>query len=259
MLRGCIARNLPLEAGAAPYNLVGINILGLGTLVDSLHAVREVVFTHGELSLAALATAMAADFPDDALRERLRRLPGRYGTDDAATNALAREVSTRIARMVLDSRLDNGVRPYPGFFAFSADIYARGAATPDGRRRDDLISYGVGPAAIDSTPTAILAAAAHAAHALAACGNPLALTLARSDIAGPDGWRVIQHLVEAYFALGGSHLHVNVLTVDELRQAQANPAAHPGLTVRVSGYSARFVEVERTWQDALIARAARGL
>jgi formate C-acetyltransferase len=259
LMGDCLARALPLEAGGARINLVGINILGLGTLVDSLHAVRTAVFREGLVSLAALADAMQADFPDETLYARLRETPERYGTDEPATNALVRDVSTTLARMVLASRLDDGARPYPAFFAFSADIYAVDAASPDGRRAGECISYGVGASqATVTTPTALLASAAHAAHELAACGAPLALTLQRDDVAGPDGWRTVQALVAGYFARGGMHLHVNLASADDLRRAQSDPRRAPDLTVRVSGYSARFVTVDRRWQDALIERAERG-
>ena len=172
---GCLERLLPLEAGGANFSLVGIDIEGLGTLVDSLYAIRTVVFEQQQLTLAELRDALAANFPDEDLRCRLRHLPGRYGTDAPATNDLVAQVSERIARMVLASRLENGVRPYPAFFRFGGDINDLRVASPDGRRREDFISYGAGPSAIPSTPTAVLHSVAHVAHHLAACGNPLAI------------------------------------------------------------------------------------
>ncbi|MHB9026334.1 MAG: glycine radical domain-containing protein [Armatimonadota bacterium] len=57
----------------------------------------------------------------------------------------------------------------------------------------------------------------------------------------------------------GSHLHFNIMDAAGLRRAQANPQNHAALTVRVSGYSARFVTVDKRWQDALIERAERGM
>ena len=190
--------------------------------------------------------------PDDLLA-------GRYGTDDETTNALAGDVSTVLARMVLESRLENGVRPYPGFFGFAADIYALGTASPDGRRKDDLISYGVAPSsAVVTSPTTGMRSAAHVAQNLAACGNPLAITLQPSDVRAEEGVARIRQLVEGYFALGGSHVHFNITSADELRKAKADPEHYASLTVRVRGYSARFVTVDSKWQDAIIERAERG-
>jgi formate C-acetyltransferase len=264
LMQGCVERGRPLEAGAARYNFVGINILGLGTIVDSLRAVRELVYERGELTLTALAQQVAADFPDERLRQRLLHLPGRYGTDHPETNALAAELSATIARLVLASRLDGGpgveLRPYPGFFAFSADIYACQRASPDGRRQGEVISYGAGPAtSTASSPTAVLHSAAHVAHDHCACGNPVAISLSRHDVDEARGGERLRALLTGYFAQGGMHVHFNLMDAAALRQAQALPQEYADLTVRVSGYSARFAQVERRWQDALIARAEHGL
>ena len=110
-----------------------------------------------------------------------------------------------------------------------------------------------------ATPTEVMSSSSHVAHRLAACGNPLAITLQPSDVQGERGAALIRHLVESYFALGGFHVHFNVADPEMLRQAQADPENHANLTVRVSGYSARFVTVERQWQDALIQRAEKGM
>jgi pyruvate-formate lyase len=200
------------------------------------------------------------DFPDEALRARLRNLPGRYGTDDPATNELAASLSERLARLVLDSRLAGGVRPYPAFFRFSADIYDLRVASADGRRSGDLISYGVGPSAgAATTATAVLASAAHVAHDLCACGNPLALTLPQPPLPPVEGARLIATLVDTYFGQGGFHLHFNQPSAADLRAAQQRPHEHEDLMVRVSGFSARFVHLDPRWQAALIERAESGL
>ena len=260
MTRGCIASARTLEAGGATYNLFGVNMLGLGTTVDSLHAVQEQVFDRRALTMADLVAALAADYPDESLRQRLSAVPGRYGTDSPATNALAAEVSERLARMVLDSRMLHGVRPYPAFFRFTADVWDHPYATPDGRRAAANLSYGCGPgSACGAAPTAILASAAHVAHRLCACGTPLALSLPVEDLAGAAGAARLQGLVLGYFAAGGFHVHVNARSADELRAAKADPAHHGDLLIRISGLSARFTALPAQLQDALIERAAKGV
>jgi formate C-acetyltransferase len=96
-------------------------------------------------------------------------------------------------------------------------------------------------------------------HALCACGNPCAISLPRADLAGSDGPDLIRHLVTSYFALGGMHVHFNMVSADDLRAAKTHPEQYVDLTIRVSEYSARFVMVEDTWQNALIERADQGM
>lgn len=254
LMQGCLERLAHLETGAAPYNLAGINILGLGTVVDGLLAIRQRVFAEAGLTLAELHAAVARNFPDETRRRLLATTPGRYGTDHEDSNRLAAEVSQAIAETVLASRFGPGVRPYPAFFRFLADVHLTGQASPDGRRRGDLVSYGCGPART-AAATAQLNACAHVAHRLAACGNPVLLNLNPADCRGEEGRQRLEALLLTYFAAGGSHLHVNVMTADDLRAARENPQAHADLTVRVSGFSARFVKLDKAVQDALIARS----
>ncbi len=174
LIRGCVEKGLPLEAGAAPFNLVGINILGLGTVVDSLHVLRELVFERREIAWHELVQAVSDDFADETLRALVQKVSGRYGEDNEATNSLAAEVSTAIAQLVLRSRLEGGVRPYPGFFAFGADILLVDTPSPDGRRKGDLISYGVAPSSgVTTSPTAAMASAAHVAQQSGCLRQPL--------------------------------------------------------------------------------------
>ncbi len=260
MMQGCIEKAQPLESGGTHYNLFGVNIVGLGTIVDSLHVIRHLVFENREMTLLDLSKAISADFPDETLRRRLFSVPGRYGTDTEATNLLASQVSERIATLVLESRMDHEVRPYPGFFRFTADILSHPYATPDGRRIASPLSYGCGPtSACGGTPTSILASASAVAHPLCPCGNPLALSLLEKDFKGTTGVDRLAALVRGYFARGGFHLHVNFLQADALRAAQAEPTEHRELTIRISGLSTKFVTLTKPLQTALIERAEHGV
>ena len=261
LMDGCVESLRPVEQTGARFNYAGINVLGLGTVVDSLVVIADRVFTRRDLTPDDLLAALRDDWPDERLRQSLKCHPGKYGTDADRSNTLAERLSRFIATMVLDSRMDHGVRPYPGLFAFGADIHRLDHPSPDGRRRADVISYGVGPSTIAPAMahTAILRSASHAAHRLCACGCPMLLSLSPSDVEGGPGLERLRDLVRSCFRMGGFHLHVNVVRADDLRDAQAHPDHHADLLVRVSGFSARFVGLDKPWQDALIQRTARGL
>ncbi len=258
---GCLESGRCAEEGGARFSLYGVDILGLGTLVDSLHAVCELVYRERALTLRELRQTLESDFADDAALRRCRGLAGKYGTDAAFTNALAGRLSAALGRLVLDHPLAHGVQPYPGLFLFGSDIMLPCPATPDGRRSGDRVSYGCGPGVLGHTagPTAVLNSAAALRHDLFACGNPLLLSLNASDVQGPAGAARVAALVEGYFARGGFQLHFNTTSVATLRHAKAHPEEFGGLLVRVSGYSARFTELAERWQDALIERTAAGV
>jgi formate C-acetyltransferase len=260
LLKGCIESAKHMADGGARFNLYGVNMHGLGTTVDSLHAVDHVVFRRHERTLAEIADAVAGDFDDELLRQQLRSVAGRYGTDHPETNQAAAWLSERVARLVLSSRLPGGVRPYPGFFRWLAEVWDHTHATPDGRRCAEHLSYGAGPAPTTrAAPTAVLASAQHVAHRLCACGNPLELNLPTSDIHGERGMQRLSALITAYFRAGGCHLHVNTVSADEMREAQVNPEQHQNLQVRISGFSAEFVTLGQDLQDVMIGRAEHGI
>jgi len=261
-LTGCLKRGLTAEEGGADYNILGVDILGLGTLVDSLVAIRELVFERRLLSLPELRSQVKTNFPDEKILQAARSAPGKYGSDAEPGNSLVADFSHFIANMVLESRLDGGkTRPYPAFFQFGADIGHWMAATPDGRRDQDRLSYASGPSELceGKTVTSILNSAARLPHDLCACGNPLTLSFGREDIAGEAGKERLRQVVEAYFAKGGFHLHINIVDAAELQDAKLHPERHSELTVRVSGYSARFTRLGADWQDAIIARTEQGV
>ena len=258
---GCCETGLCAEEAGTRFNLYGVDTLGLGTLVDSLWSVQRLVYDTAALSLAELWQQTKGDFPDEELLARCRNLSGKYGSDSPGTNALADELANHVADLVLGSKMEHGVQPYPALFIFTAWAQKEIAATPDGRRDGEPVSYGVGPSVccIGKTPTSVLKSAARAANDRCGCGNPMFLTLNRSDIRGEAGLQRIRHLVEPYFRQGGFHLHMNILDADDLREAKANPAEHADLLVRVSGLSAQFVALDERLQDGLIARAAEGI
>ena len=260
-LRGCLESGLAAEEGGARHNLFGVNMLGLGTVVDSLLAIRALVFDERSVSLSELRDQVHGDFPDEALRNHCRALPGKYGADDEQSNALAQEMSEFLADVILESRLEHGVRPYPAFFAFSGDVNLQVPATPDGRRAGEYLSYGCAPSTLcqGAAPTSVLNSAGHVAHDRAACGSPLTLSLNAADARGDEGAPRLRQLVEAYFAQGGFHLHLNLLSAEDLRSAQRDPEAYPDLIVRISGFSANFHTIDRRWQDAIIERTERGM
>ncbi len=253
--RDCIAKNRHATDMGGIYNLFGVNILGIATLTDSIYTVRKLVYEEKFCTLKELSAQLTADFPDESFRKHCRNLKGKFGTDEAGSNQLAHELSTLIADTVLEYPLADGSRPYPGFFWFGADINRPFPATPDGRRTSDRCSYGCNPSeGVVTVPTAALNSAVHIAQDRAGCGNPFILSFTRKDIDAPR----LRQLIAGYFAGGGTHIHVNIASVEELKQAQCDPEKFTSLQVRVSGYSARFVAIDQKWQNALIDRTEKG-
>ena len=61
-------------------------------------------------------------------------------------------------------------------------------------------------------------------------------------------------LLDGYIEKRGHHLNINVVSKETLLDAQAHPEKYPQLIVRIWGWSAYFVELDRAYQEHVISR-----
>jgi formate C-acetyltransferase len=89
-------------------------------------------------------------------------------------------------------------------------------------------------------------------------GTLLNMKFSPSLLAGEEGIGNLSHLVRSYFKMDGHHVQFNVVDAELLRQAQADPAGHRDLIVRVAGYSDYFCDLSTELQEEIIARTEHG-
>jgi pyruvate-formate lyase len=129
-------------------------------------------------------------------------------------------------------------------------------ALPSGRRAFQTFANGLSPCDGSDMkgPTACLKSIAKIDYSLAAGGVSVNMKFSPVDLSGEEGTRILSALIRGYFELGGMHLQVNLVSRETLLDAQLNPQKYPDLMVRVSGYSAYFVDLTKEVQDEIIAR-----
>lgn len=257
-MSGCLENGIPAECGGCKYTMAGINILGIGTLIDSIYAVKKIVFEHQEYTYRDFVNQVKNNFPDKALSQKCKNLQGKYGTDTQETNDLARDLSMLIADLVENGEIYEGVIPYSGLFIFLGDVFSmQYPATPDGRLYGERISYGVGASdfCVDKTITSVLNSASNIAHDRFADGNPLMFSIPEKDVAGDKGDALLKALIKSYFKMGGFHLQINVTDAETLKKAKERPQDYSDLIVRISGYSEYFTRLHEDVQKALIERS----
>jgi formate C-acetyltransferase len=257
----CAQRGRDITAGGARYNSTGVCCVGIANVADSLAALREVVFEGGEATLEQVVAAMKCDFAGfENLRRKLLAAP-KYGNDLEAVDAIARDIVGHFCRTVERHRDARGgdFRAHLLSFVLCVGYGQNTAATPDGRRAGEPLANSMAAQQGMATagPTALLRSAARLEPGRAAAGTSLMLDVHPSILAGHDRGAALAALVEGYFRLGGGHLQFNIADAEALRDAQREPDKHRGLVVRVSGYSAYFVDLDRAMQEHIIARAAR--
>ncbi len=261
LIHECMARGRDANHGGARYvhhnNYAG----GLATAADSLAVIKKAIFEERWLTLGELRDALAANFVGrDILRQRLLHRYPKFGNDHDEVDAIAAEIAECFCREVLKHRDPVVGACWPGIYTYHRFkwIGHMAGATPDGRLAGEPTSENQGPAPgrDRSGPTATLRSLAKLPLHLTPSGGQT-LTLHPTLFGGPDGTKHLSDLVETYFSLGGQHLQINVVNTETLRAAQREPEQYRGLVVRVTGYSAYFVTLDRETQDLLIAAAMR--
>jgi trans-4-hydroxy-L-proline dehydratase len=258
LIDDCIASGKDYNAGGARYNTSYIQGVGLGTVTDSLSAIRHHVFGDGSLPMAGLLRVLAADFEGfEKTRLLLLNRTPRYGNDDDAADAIMRSVFEIYFRAIDGRPSARGGTYRINLLPTTCHIYfgAVTGATPDGRKAGTPVSEGISPVqgADRKGPTAVLMSAAKMDHVRTG-GTLLNQKFTPRLLQGEKGLDSLAALIRAYFSMGGHHIQFNVVDAATLREAQAHPGEHRDLIVRVAGYSDYFCDLGRALQDEIIAR-----
>ncbi len=262
LIDDCIRNGKDYNAGGARYNTSYIQCVGIGTITDSLSAVRTHVYDGDALSMADLLDALADDFTSDpALRARLAGETPRYGNDDDAADAIMCRVFDMLLDVIDGRPNTRGGVYHVDMLPTTCHIYFGSVlgATPDGREAGKPTSEGISPVqgADRRGPTAVVKSAAKMDQ-LRTGGTLLNMKFLPSVVAGEEGLTKLGQLVRTYFRMDGHHVQFNVVDAETLRDAQRHPEQYRHLIVRVAGYSDYFCDLGRALQDEIIARTAQG-
>ena len=254
----CIRKGKDYNAGGARYNHTFIQFVGIGSLTDSLSAVRQLVFDEGDLSLEDLVAALDADFAGrEPLRQKLLHRTHKYGNDDDFADELMVRAFNTVVEEVDGRPNTKGGRYQVEMLPTTCHVYFGSVtgAMPDGRKAGMALSEGISPVqgADRRGPTAVVKSAAKMDH-LKTGGTLLNMKVTPALLQDETGIDRLAQLVRSYFKLDGHHVQFNVVTAETLRQAQAQPDAYRDLIVRVAGYSDYFCDLSRELQEEIIAR-----
>jgi formate C-acetyltransferase len=254
----CVASGKDYHDGGARYNTTYIQGVGLGTITDSLAAIKYHVFDHQTLALEDMLAALRADFAgQERMRQMLVNRTPRYGNDDDYADDIMRRVFD-IYFGAIDGRPNTKGGVYRiNLLPTTVHVYFGSVigATPDGRHAGAPLSEGISPVqgADRRGPTAVVRSAAKMDHVRTG-GTLLNQKFTPQLLADEAGMNGLVSLIRTYFMLDGHHIQFNVVDAATLRDAQQHPEQHRDLIVRVAGYSDYFCDLGQALQDEIIAR-----
>lgn len=264
LLDGCIEQGRDCTRGGAKYNYIGIQGVGIADVADSLTAVRQLVFEKKCISAEELLEALRCNFEGkELLRQLLIKGVPKYGNDVEEADEMAVWAARLYCNFVHGKSTVRGGFFRPGLFCLSSNtpLGRQVCALPSGRLAGTpLGDGGISPKHDMDThgPTAAAKSVARIPQALAVNGVNYNMKFLPAVLKTDRNRQNLVSLIRTYFSLGGMHIQFNILTKETLVQAQLHPEQYRSLVVRVAGYSAFFVDLDKDIQDEIISRTEHG-
>ncbi len=274
LVRGCAEKGKDVTQGGAELGYVTIEGVTFATTVDSLLAVKYLVFDKRFCPMAELIEALRDNWKGhELLRARAKNKAPKFGRDDPEADALARRVMDLWAGETWQYRTASTGRQFrPGMLSWNywvGDGFIL-PASPDGRPKDQFLSNAIcpsngadikGPTANANSVGTVLGGRGDRADwkdYFNSLPNGASHTISfnPSLVKRPENRAKFKSFLRGYAENGGTALQVNMLDPEVLRQAQRNPADYRHLLVRVTGYNAYFTSIGKELQDEVIARIA---
>ncbi|KRN27960.1 formate acetyltransferase 2 [Lactobacillus selangorensis] len=267
LISDCLDNGKDVTSGGARYNFSGVQGIGEPNLADSLYVIKKAVFENKELSFAKLIDLMESNYAGDdgeKLRQHFINDFHKYGNDDP-------EVDMECAKFFRHFALELGKYKNIRGGEFNAGAYTVSAhiplgedvgATPDGRKaHEQLADGGLSPMVGRDHlgPTAVLKSVSKIDNTLAVNGSLLNLKFAPNTLKGDAGIRKFADFLMAFTQLKIRHVQFNIQSRETLLDAQKHPENYGSLVVRVAGYSAFFVDLNKQIQDDIIRRTEHNL
>ena len=274
LVKGCAQKGLDINEGGAELGYVTIEAVTYATTVDSLLAVKYLVYDQKVCTLAELIQVLKDNWVGhEVLQARALHKAPKYGRDDDAADALACQVMELWTEESWKYKTQSTGRQFrPGMLSWNywvADSFIL-PASPDGRPQGKFLSNALCPSngADINGPTANVNSVGKVLGGRAADGkgdwedylNVLpnggshTMTFNPSMLRDPEHRQKFKAFLKGYVENGGSALQVNLINADLLKDAQKHPENYRHLLVRVTGYNAYFTTIGRELQNEIIAR-----
>lgn len=243
------------SVAAEPANLNSLDLSKLPSdkLVELLQGLLA-----NEQAPVQTAPATTATKDGEYIRQLLINGAPKFGNDIDEVDYMVRDVALTYCQEVQKYTNPRGGTFQPGLYPVSANVSlgAITGASADGRLAEEPLADGVSPTSGRDTngPTAAMNSVSKLDHHIASNGTLLNQKFHPSAVSGEEGLRNLSALIRGYFDQKGMHVQFNVISREILMDAQKNPDKYKNLVVRVAGYSAHFVSLDKTIQEDIISR-----
>ena len=255
----CITKGRDYYDGGPRYNTSYIQCCGLGTVTDSLVALKKHVFEDKSFSMERVLTAVSKNFEgEELLRQTIINRTPFFGNDDEYADSVAVKVYNDLVDTI-DGKpnIKPGGKYHLNMLSTTCHVYFGKVmgATPNGRLAGKSISDGTSPSHGADThgPSAVVKSLTKLDHVKSG-GTLLNQRFLPSLMRKEEDIKKLGHLIRSYFTLGGHHIQFNIVDTATLLAAQACPEDYKDLLVRMAGYSDYFNDMNADLQQEVIER-----
>ena len=255
-----LEKGLDVTKGGAKYNLSGIQMIQVANLVDSLAAIKQLVYDDKMISQHDLLNALQEDFKGYEIMQTmlLNKVP-KYGNDVKWVDELGNQWACYFREKMKRYTNYRGGPYHTGMYTVSAHVPMgeNVGASPDGRNAlKPLADGGMSPVYGRDLqgPTAVLKSVSKLNNSCTTNGGLLNMKFLPEFFKTETGCLKFENFLRAFVDLKVPHIQFNVVRKEDLLDAKVHPENHQSLTIRVAGYTAYFVELAGKLQDEIIER-----
>lgn len=262
---GCIENAKDITEGGTKYSTTELSLLAPATLIDSLITIKDFVYDKKSLTLKELYNICCENFEgNETFRKQILANPIKYGAGNSEADIFAATMLSDISKLYKNEKGEyykngRGGDYIPAFYPHEIfrQLGKKTIATPDGRKAYTPLSRGCSPSEFIKleNPASVI----KSLHAIdfTDFADSFCCEITLQNMDEEKNINVISALIKIFLQNKGSSLQFNLFDKEKLRKAQKNPDEHRDICVRVCGYSAVFVTLEKEIQDEIITRAIR--
>lgn len=257
----CLENGTDIEQGGARYNWIMPSFVGMANLVDSLYALKQLVFDKKLFSMSDIKKAVDSNFEGyEPLRQMLLNKIDKYGNDIDEVDCLFETiVSHIISECKKHTPVFRNAHLIPSVFCWVMHEYfgRETGASPDGRKAGFPLGDGSGPCQgrEKNGPTASILSSTKWPHMELIGGVAVNMKFSKKTFSA-SSLQAVKSLIKTYIDRGGFEIQINVVDHETLLKARENPEQYMDLVVRIGGYSDYFVRISPQMQSEIIERTA---
>jgi formate C-acetyltransferase len=272
LVKGCAEKGIDVTGGGAEIGFTTIEAVTYATTVDSLLAIKYLVFDKKVATMKELLMALKSNWKGfEVLQTRAKNRAPKYGRDDDEADEMGQYVMELWTSETWKHKTISTHRRFrPGMLSWNywvGDGFVL-AASADGRAKGQFLSNAIcpsngtdvkGPTSNTNSVGKVLGGRTEKGDwkdyvNLLPNGASHTITFNPSFIKDGEHKEKFKAFLKGYLENGGTALQINILDPDMLIDAQKHPQNYRHLLVRVTGYNAYFTSIGRELQDEIIAR-----